>query len=174
MDHLTGGCMLYYDLKPGEELPHAKIYIPVRHWAEDDGEVARGVQRFLDEVRGHGQQNGEHGCATGCSIGANGGTHGYSPSAFGNINIVNSTSYPEILAQAFPEDSASATSTFDHQQQASMRYHEYPCEPPSPLGFQQPHPRPRGLRQNWICLGSKADGSFTVTTYLSPLLFARQ
>ncbi|KAL4949375.1 aromatic prenyltransferase [Aspergillus filifer] len=48
-DHLTGGMLYYYELKCGTAVPKTKIYLPVRHYAQDDDQIARGLSLYLDQ-----------------------------------------------------------------------------------------------------------------------------
>ncbi|KAI0916312.1 aromatic prenyltransferase (DMATS family) [Taiwanofungus camphoratus] len=45
-NHITGGLLLYYELKPGQPLPFPKVYLPVRHYCADDLAVARGMEAY--------------------------------------------------------------------------------------------------------------------------------
>ena len=47
--HETGGILYSFDVKPGNALPEAKIYVPVKHYAENDWEAFQGLQSFLEE-----------------------------------------------------------------------------------------------------------------------------
>lgn len=51
--HLTSGILYHIDLQPGKPLPDVKCYIPVRHYARNDLEVANGLAKFLI-ARGRG------------------------------------------------------------------------------------------------------------------------
>lgn len=44
--HLTGGLLLYYELKPGSALPFPKVYLPVRHYCANDYAIATGMQDY--------------------------------------------------------------------------------------------------------------------------------
>lgn len=44
--HITGGLLLYYELKPGHDLPFPKVYLPVRHYCQDDLQIATGMQTY--------------------------------------------------------------------------------------------------------------------------------
>ena len=52
-DHQTSGMCYYFDIKPGSALPDIKCYIPVRHYSQNDLQVARGLSEFL-RTRGRG------------------------------------------------------------------------------------------------------------------------
>ncbi|KAI8151661.1 4-O-dimethylallyl-L-tyrosine synthase [Colletotrichum sp. SAR 10_70] len=41
IDHRTSGILYYLELKPGAPLPKPKVYLPVRHYARDDEQIAR-------------------------------------------------------------------------------------------------------------------------------------
>lgn len=45
--HRTGGILYYYELKAGMKVPKAKVYLPVRHYAQSDDQVARGLSEYL-------------------------------------------------------------------------------------------------------------------------------
>ncbi|KAF4877300.1 4-O-dimethylallyl-L-tyrosine synthase [Colletotrichum siamense] len=48
IDHRTSGILYYLELKPGAPLPKPKVYLPVRHYARDDEQIARGLSGFLE------------------------------------------------------------------------------------------------------------------------------
>lgn len=48
-DHETGGVLYSFDVKPGNLLPEAKVYIPAKHYAENDGKAFQGLKSFLEE-----------------------------------------------------------------------------------------------------------------------------
>lgn len=50
-DHETGGVLYSFDVKPGNLLPETKVYIPAKHYAENDGKAFQGVKTFLEEER---------------------------------------------------------------------------------------------------------------------------
>ncbi|EGN95872.1 hypothetical protein SERLA73DRAFT_187119 [Serpula lacrymans var. lacrymans S7.3] len=45
-NHITGGLLLYYELKPGCPLPFPKVYLPVRHYCSDDLAIAEGMEAY--------------------------------------------------------------------------------------------------------------------------------
>lgn len=47
--HRTGGLLYYFELRPGAALPTAKAYLPVRHYAQSDEQVAMGLSGFLEK-----------------------------------------------------------------------------------------------------------------------------
>ena len=47
--HRTAGLLYYYELKANKALPTSKVYLPVRHYASDDDQVARGLSDFLSK-----------------------------------------------------------------------------------------------------------------------------
>ncbi|CAG8369869.1 unnamed protein product [Penicillium salamii] len=47
-DHRTGGILYYFEFKSGISLPKTKVYLPARHYAQDDGQIARGLSQYLD------------------------------------------------------------------------------------------------------------------------------
>ncbi|KXJ85035.1 dimethylallyl transferase [Microdochium bolleyi] len=55
--HCTAGILYYFELKPGLPLPTSKVYLPVRHYAQDDEQIALGLSRYL-EKRGKGLAGG--------------------------------------------------------------------------------------------------------------------
>ncbi|KAG7001491.1 4-O-dimethylallyl-L-tyrosine synthase [Physcia stellaris] len=48
-NHETGGILYSFDVKPGNVLPEAKIYVPVKHYAENDSKAFYGLKSFLEE-----------------------------------------------------------------------------------------------------------------------------
>lgn len=51
---LLAGYIYYFDIAPGKSMPDIKFYIPTRHYAKDDLQVARGLTTWMKE-RGRGQ-----------------------------------------------------------------------------------------------------------------------
>ncbi|KGO38980.1 Aromatic prenyltransferase, DMATS type [Penicillium expansum] len=47
-DHRTGGILYYFEFKSGTPIPKTKVYLPVRHYAQNDDQIARGLSGFLD------------------------------------------------------------------------------------------------------------------------------
>ncbi|KAM3539334.1 hypothetical protein ARSEF1564_007754 [Beauveria bassiana] len=47
--HRTGGLLYYLELKMGSAHPSSKVYLPVRHYAKSDDQVARGLSKFLEK-----------------------------------------------------------------------------------------------------------------------------
>ncbi|KAL8950991.1 MAG: hypothetical protein Q9222_003006 [Ikaeria aurantiellina] len=47
-DHRTSGILYYYELRPGQELPSAKVYLPVRHYGKSDKAVSTALTTFLE------------------------------------------------------------------------------------------------------------------------------
>ncbi|KAL4876692.1 aromatic prenyltransferase [Aspergillus karnatakaensis] len=45
--HRTGGVIFNYEIKPGSVVPKAQMYIPVRHYAQNDMAIAEGVAAFF-------------------------------------------------------------------------------------------------------------------------------
>ena len=45
--HRTGGLLFNFELKPGNPYPVPKLYIPVRHYARSDIDVAKGLATFF-------------------------------------------------------------------------------------------------------------------------------
>ncbi|KZF25225.1 aromatic prenyltransferase [Xylona heveae TC161] len=45
--HRTAGAIFNFELKPGNPLPDPKLYLPVRHYAKSDLDIARGLQSFF-------------------------------------------------------------------------------------------------------------------------------
>lgn len=45
--HPTVGTLFNFELKPGEKVPEPKVYIPVRHYARSDLDIAQGLTRFF-------------------------------------------------------------------------------------------------------------------------------
>ena len=48
-DHETGGVLYSFDIKPANRLPEAKVYIPVKHYAQSDGAASDGLDKFIRE-----------------------------------------------------------------------------------------------------------------------------
>lgn len=45
--HRTSGVLFNFEIKPGAALPEPKLYIPVRHYARSDLDIARGLTAFF-------------------------------------------------------------------------------------------------------------------------------
>lgn len=45
--HRTAGVLYYFELKPGKAVPKSKVYMPVKHYAKSDLQVARGLSTYL-------------------------------------------------------------------------------------------------------------------------------
>ena len=52
--HETGGVLFSYDVKPGNKHAEAKVYVPLKHYAENDGKAWSGLKTYLDQ-EGKGQ-----------------------------------------------------------------------------------------------------------------------
>lgn len=46
-NHRTAGILYYFDLKQGEALPGVKVYLPVRHYGQNDLAIADGLLAYL-------------------------------------------------------------------------------------------------------------------------------
>jgi DMATS type aromatic prenyltransferase len=46
-DHRTSGILYYFAIEPGLVVPHLKVYIPVRHYAKNDRQIARGLVEYF-------------------------------------------------------------------------------------------------------------------------------
>lgn len=46
-EHQTSGVLYSFDVKPGNNIVDTKVYIPVRHYGQNDLEIARGLSSFL-------------------------------------------------------------------------------------------------------------------------------
>ncbi|GAB1318078.1 4-O-dimethylallyl-L-tyrosine synthase [Madurella fahalii] len=57
--HRTAGLLYYFELKAGSPCPKPKVYLPVRHYAQDDEQIARGLSSFLAR-RGKGVAGGSY------------------------------------------------------------------------------------------------------------------
>ena len=53
LDHRTAGVLYYFDTRQGKPLPGVKVYLPVRHYAQNDLAIAEGLRAYL-ESRGQG------------------------------------------------------------------------------------------------------------------------
>jgi hypothetical protein len=51
--HRTSGLLYYLELRAGSSYPKSEVYLPVRHYAKNDDQIARGLSKFL-ENRGKG------------------------------------------------------------------------------------------------------------------------
>ncbi|QYT03375.1 hypothetical protein H0G86_010338 [Trichoderma simmonsii] len=49
--HRTGGMLYYFELKANEVLPKSKVYLPVRHYAQNDDQIAKGLSNYLEHRR---------------------------------------------------------------------------------------------------------------------------
>ncbi|UKZ55819.1 hypothetical protein TrVGV298_009643 [Trichoderma virens] len=47
--HRTGGMLYYFELKANEALPKSKVYLPVRHYAQNDDQIAKGLSNYLEQ-----------------------------------------------------------------------------------------------------------------------------
>ncbi|KAJ6107428.1 hypothetical protein N7523_008751 [Penicillium sp. IBT 18751x] len=45
--HRTGGMLYYFELKKGTKTPKSKVYLPVRHYAQSDEQISRGLSDYL-------------------------------------------------------------------------------------------------------------------------------
>ncbi|KAI9878484.1 MAG: hypothetical protein M1830_000770 [Pleopsidium flavum] len=45
--HRTAGILYYFDMKQGKALPGVKVYIPVRHYGQNDLAIAEGLRVYL-------------------------------------------------------------------------------------------------------------------------------
>lgn len=52
-DHRTAGILYYFDIKQGKAFPGVKVYIPVRHYGQNDLAIAEGLSVYL-KSRGQG------------------------------------------------------------------------------------------------------------------------
>ena len=46
----TKGVVVYYDLTPGRAIPMPKVYIPVRHYADNDAHVCQVMTQYYREI----------------------------------------------------------------------------------------------------------------------------
>ena len=46
--HETGGVLFSFDVKPGNSHPDPQVYVPVKHYAENDGMAWSGLKTYLD------------------------------------------------------------------------------------------------------------------------------
>ncbi|KAK2734198.1 hypothetical protein FQN57_001852 [Myotisia sp. PD_48] len=51
--HETSGVLYNFDIKMGNKEPETKVYIPVRHYGQNDRAIAEGLVEFLQRYRGH-------------------------------------------------------------------------------------------------------------------------
>ena len=57
-NHRTAGVLYYFDIKPETALPGVKIYIPVRHYGQNDLAIADGLAVYLkSQGQGHFARN---------------------------------------------------------------------------------------------------------------------
>ena len=45
--HRTAGNLYYFEFRPGQLIPVPKLYIPVRHYGQDDHAIAEGLKTYL-------------------------------------------------------------------------------------------------------------------------------
>ncbi len=50
-DHRTAGILYYFEIRPGQAAPVPKVYIPVRHYAPNDLDIAHGLRTYLKSRR---------------------------------------------------------------------------------------------------------------------------
>lgn len=48
-EHRTGGMLYYFELKSNAILPKSKVYLPVRHYAQNDDQIAQGLSNYLEQ-----------------------------------------------------------------------------------------------------------------------------
>lgn len=48
-EHLTSGLLLYYELKPGHQCSFPKVYLPVRHYCQDDFAIASNIEKYYTQ-----------------------------------------------------------------------------------------------------------------------------
>lgn len=46
-EHRTGGILYYFKFKRGTKAPKSKVYLPVRHYAQSDEQISRGLSDYL-------------------------------------------------------------------------------------------------------------------------------
>lgn len=56
-NHRTAGILYYFEIRPGRSRPTTKVYIPVRHYGENDLDIARGVVAFRSTQGQYSHQN---------------------------------------------------------------------------------------------------------------------
>ena len=56
-DHRTAGILYYYEFRHGKSIPTPRLYIPVRHYGQNDMAVAEGLVGYL-RSRGQGEMAG--------------------------------------------------------------------------------------------------------------------
>ena len=49
--HPTVGTLFNFEIKPGKNVPEPKVYIPVRHYARSDIDIAQGLTRFFQRCQ---------------------------------------------------------------------------------------------------------------------------
>ena len=49
--HRTAGILYYFEIRPGHPYPTPKVYIPVRHYAHSDEDIATNLQTFMKRRR---------------------------------------------------------------------------------------------------------------------------
>ena len=47
--HETGGVLFSFDVKPGNNYPEPKVYVPLKHYAENDGKTWDGLKTYLEQ-----------------------------------------------------------------------------------------------------------------------------
>ena len=58
-NHRTAGILYYYEFRPGQMIPTPRLYIPVRHYGQNDMTVAEGLAAYLGS-RGQGEMAGQY------------------------------------------------------------------------------------------------------------------
>jgi DMATS type aromatic prenyltransferase len=46
-EHRTGGMLYYFEFHNGSDQPVPKVYLPVRHYAQNDLQIAKGLEEYL-------------------------------------------------------------------------------------------------------------------------------
>lgn len=57
--HRTSGMLYYYEIKADGATPKSKVYLPVRHYAQNDDQIARGLSTYL-QARDKGFSSGTY------------------------------------------------------------------------------------------------------------------
>ncbi|KAL7627402.1 hypothetical protein AAE478_001595 [Parahypoxylon ruwenzoriense] len=114
-DHRTAGILYNVEFRLGSQVPKAKIYIPVRHYARSDAQVMMSVSRFMDsqgsaihsrEQRETGKNNDDN--QPGQPVEAGTEKKGVAPAERRRVSQI-STAYAKAFSTIFTDEAVSGS-----------------------------------------------------------------
>ena len=111
-DHETSGILYNFDIKPGNDMPESKVYIPVKHYGRNDLEIAQALGMFARK-QGRGRYVDNYlqmltGLSPHRTLESDRGIHTYIGCSIKNGSIaITSYMAPEIYHKARWPDSSS-------------------------------------------------------------------